>query len=115
MTESDNGWDQRILCSDGNCIGIVGADGRCKVCGLHDDGELPNPVTGSDPVDDGTNDPAAEHQMMAQNDVVDDDPAVGANASDDAWETRTLCIDESCIGVVGSDGCCKACGKPYSG
>ena len=28
----DNDWDQRVLCSDGNCIGIIGPDGRCKVC-----------------------------------------------------------------------------------
>lgn len=23
----------RVLCNDGNCIGIIGSDGRCKVCG----------------------------------------------------------------------------------
>ena len=26
-------WDQRQLCSDGACIGVIGPDGRCKVCG----------------------------------------------------------------------------------
>src|ERR1700755_2424189 len=26
-------WDQRQLCSDGACIGVIGADGTCKVCG----------------------------------------------------------------------------------
>ena len=25
--------DDRQLCPDGNCIGIIGKDGRCKVCG----------------------------------------------------------------------------------
>jgi hypothetical protein len=29
------------------------------------------------------------------------------------WEQRTLCSDESCIGVIGPDGRCKECGKPY--
>jgi hypothetical protein len=29
------------------------------------------------------------------------------------WEQRTLCSDESCIGVIGPDGLCKECGKPY--
>jgi len=29
------------------------------------------------------------------------------------WERRTLCADESCIGVIGPDGRCKECGKPY--
>lgn len=31
------------------------------------------------------------------------------------WETRTLCSDESCIGVIGEDGRCKECGLPYDG
>ena len=26
--------DDRRLCSDGACTGLVGADGRCKLCGL---------------------------------------------------------------------------------
>lgn len=26
-------WDQRVLCSDGDCIGVIGPDGRCKECG----------------------------------------------------------------------------------
>jgi len=25
--------DDRQLCPDGGCIGLIGADGRCKVCG----------------------------------------------------------------------------------
>ena len=33
--------------------------------------------------------------------------------SDDEWENRILCVDESCIGVIGPDGRCKECGKPY--
>ncbi len=24
---------ERILCSDGTCIGVIGPDGRCKECG----------------------------------------------------------------------------------
>jgi hypothetical protein len=27
------GWDDRALCPDGACIGVIGADGRCTVCG----------------------------------------------------------------------------------
>ena len=26
-------WDQRQLCPDGSCIGVIGPDGTCKVCG----------------------------------------------------------------------------------
>jgi len=30
---ADDDWDQRILCSDEACIGVVGPDGKCKECG----------------------------------------------------------------------------------
>lgn len=26
-------WEHRRLCPDESCIGIIGPDGRCKVCG----------------------------------------------------------------------------------
>jgi hypothetical protein len=32
INKSDD-WESRTLCSDGNCIGIIGANGRCKECG----------------------------------------------------------------------------------
>lgn len=48
MTISDDEWEQRILCSDGNCIGVVGADGRCNVCGKPYEGDLPLPATDSE-------------------------------------------------------------------
>jgi hypothetical protein len=31
--------------------------------------------------------------------------------SNDEWEIRTLCGDGKCIGIIGSDGRCKECGK----
>jgi hypothetical protein len=31
-------WQDRVLCSDGNCIGVIGPDGRCKECGKPSDG-----------------------------------------------------------------------------
>ena len=34
---------------------------------------------------------------------------------DREWEERTLCSDESCIGIIGPDGRCNECGKPYAG
>lgn len=27
-------FDDRQLCSDGTCVGVIGPDGRCKDCGL---------------------------------------------------------------------------------
>ncbi len=32
-TEGDDDWGKRVLCSDESCIGVIGADGRCKECG----------------------------------------------------------------------------------
>jgi hypothetical protein len=31
------------------------------------------------------------------------------------FASRVLCSDGSCIGVIGPDGRCKECGKPYAG
>jgi hypothetical protein len=118
MAMSDNEWDQRLLCPDGNCIGIIGADGRCKECGLPYDGEMPLPVADADKNEDGeqlapADQPAADDEAAQ----AADDPETVLPASEDAddWENRTLCIDESCIGVIGPDGRCKECGKPYNG
>lgn len=36
-------------------------------------------------------------------------------AAADEWENRILCSDGNCIGVIGPDGRCKECGKPYEG
>ncbi len=30
---SGDDWDQRKLCADESCIGVIGPDGRCKECG----------------------------------------------------------------------------------
>ena len=51
---------------------------------------------------------------MSQESVeFDDEKENGSNDSD--WENRVLCSDESCIGVIGPDGRCKECGKPFAG
>ena len=38
-------------------------------------------------------------------------PPVGGG---DEWEDRVLCSDGACIGIIGPDGKCKVCGKPYT-
>jgi hypothetical protein len=119
MAESKNDWNQRILCSDGNCIGIIGADGRCTECGRPYDGERPLPVAEPAAADEGADASPADRQITAETDRVSADSVLDtqstAGENDDVWEKRTLCVDESCIGVVGPDGRCKECGKPYPG
>lgn len=89
-------WEERRLCSDGNCIGVIGPDGRCKECGRPEAGRPepldPPPVVAA----------AAERPLEAE----------AATGSDDVWEQRRLCSDGNCIGVIGADGRCKECGKP---
>ena len=38
MSSTAADWESRTLCSDGNCIGVIGPDGLCKECGLPYDG-----------------------------------------------------------------------------
>jgi hypothetical protein len=115
MTISNDEWERRILCSDGNCIGVIGADGCCKVCGKPYEGDLPLTATSSETiVDDVDSEPSETDQITDQpNEPVDEAPADEDQPSEDDWDNRTLCIDESCIGVVGPDGRCKECGKHH--
>jgi hypothetical protein len=100
-SQEDIDWENRILCIDESCIGTVGSDGYCKECGkpfeskpqenIHEEQESDEPDTEEDPIED-----------------IDSE-----SQTDIDWGRRTLCIDESCIGVIGPDGCCKECGKPF--
>ncbi len=81
---------RRELCPDGSCIGLVGADGRCKVCGTV------SPSAVADPRRQG---------MVANSD--------GDDAAED--DDRELCPDGSCIGLIGADGRCNVCGRAAEG
>ena len=94
-------WESRTLCSDGNCIGVIGSDGRCKECGLSYDGSA---VEGQ-PVEVDSYDDDEEDEMIAAPETPDDPD----------WENRQLCSDGNCIGVIGPDGRCKECGKRFKG
>ena len=114
-SNADLEWQNRRLCVDESCIGVIGPDGCCKECGKRD------PEAPASPAENDTSVPAsAESEEENQQDsaaaeaVSHDDDEEFAGIADEEWENRTLCIDESCIGVVGPDGCCKECGKPYS-
>lgn len=91
MNADDLDLDSRRLCPDGACIGVIGDDGRCRVCGRADDGSIQTPVTRE-----------MEASTVEVGEVGDD-----AFAADD----RELCPDGACIGIIGSDGKCKACGR----
>jgi hypothetical protein len=42
-------WTARQLCSDGACIGVIGEDGRCKVCGKRPTGAAEPPTLAAEP------------------------------------------------------------------
>jgi hypothetical protein len=50
--------------------------------------------------------------MMESDGMASGTPDAAEPASD--WDSRRLCSDGSCIGVIGPDGRCKECGRPYS-
>lgn len=100
----DNDWETRTLCSDGNCIGIIGNDGRCKECGKPLDPDSPEKSETETAQEWEAGAPPDEPSPVAH--------APDDNASNTYWQSRRLCIDESCIGVIGTDGHCKECGKP---
>lgn len=118
-------WDQRVLCPNGACNGVIGPDGTCKVCGHvmpnwgdermrglsddpdedevdedEDDGELADDEDGEESGEDGGDD--ADDEDDGEDDG-EDEPA--------EWEERKLCDDGACVGVIGDDGKCTVCGK----
>src|SRR5204863_9154723 len=78
-------WNERQLCSDGGCIGVVGEDGLCKVCGK---GKKRGAVKAA---------PAAQPASAPKK--PEEDPALVAAATDMAAslvEDRKLCPDGAC-------------------
>jgi len=118
-SKADIEWENRILCSDGNCIGIIGPDGRCKECNKPYKGRLPEgfmqDVSESEDADaEEANAVENKDKEPLETQATQADPTGEVNFQDDSdWENRVLCSDGNCIGVIGPDGHCKECGKPY--
>ena len=106
-SQPDIEWEQRRLCRDESCIGVIGPDGRCKECGLpYEEG----------PSDGIEEEPGMENIEASETEEESEDLEENQGEKTDLdleWEQRKLCSDESCIGVIGPDGRCKECGKPY--
>jgi len=112
-SQTDQYWESRTLCSDENCIGIIGPDGRCKECGKKFEGDfskLSVPAEEAAPPDDLEPDETEREETSNASEMPTEQPN-GDSAPDSDWESRTLCSDESCIGVIGPDDRCKECGK----
>lgn len=89
--------DDRQLCLDGDCTGLVGEDGHCKVCGL------PGPKPRAAMARAAAAGAASKASAAADDD--DDD-----EGDDDDDDDRRLCPDGSCTGLLDARGVCKVCG-----
>ncbi len=89
--------ERRRLCPDGACIGVIGPNGRCGMCGraAEPGGDTADTEAGSE----------AEAETESRTETESEtDPEGGFD------EGRRLCPDGACIGVIGDDGRCKVCG-----
>jgi hypothetical protein len=89
---------RRKLCPDGACVGVIGEDGRCRVCGRAE----AEAQAGAGPAStlDAVREPAER-----------DGAEAGPANSGEFDSRRRLCDDGSCLGVVGDDGVCRVCGR----
>ena len=122
--QSDVDLERRFLCSDGNCIGIIGRSGDCKVCG--------QPIDSSERAafeaafgalerapERATDAAHAEAPETAPKPAESDGPDLMAEVepSRDAsfdLEDRVLCPDGVCTGIIGPSGKCNECGMPLA-
>ncbi len=127
-------WDQRQLCSDGGCVGVIGPAGTCKTCGrvapnwgderrrgqrtTAEVEPVPAVADAADAPDDELHD--EEYEDDDGEDEDDDEDAADSRSADEViaagdgpadFDTRLLCPDGACIGVIGDNGRCRVCGK----
>lgn len=110
--DNETGFNpRRRLCPDGSCIGLIGGDGRCTVCGCAaPQGEMPAEAVAAEAEDD-----EFYRSEEAADDAADDAPAEASAEASGFDPKRRLCSDDTCIGVIGSDDRCTECGKPAAG
>jgi hypothetical protein len=129
-------WDHRQLCSDGACVGVINDEGVCKVCGRaaqnwgderkrgmvdasageaaideDEDDDDDDDDEGDEDADQGGDDDDDDDDDDEDADEGDEDDGVIGASADPDWGKRTLCPDGGCVGVIGVDGKCKACGR----
>ena len=94
----DPDWDLRTLCPDGGCVGVIGKDGTCKVCGRV------APGWGSE----------RERGLRTEEEVEPELEAAKVLAEPEGpadFDDRKLCPDGACVGLINADGRCSVCGR----
>ncbi len=98
-------WERRQLCSDGACVGVIGDDGTCKVCGRAAPGYDGAYRSGPSELIEEPEDKEADEQVHALVDKAEE------AVHEVEWTRRELCSNGACTGVIGDDGKCKVCGR----
>jgi len=94
----------RVLCGDDACIGTIGPDKRCRLCGKPYEGDA---ELGSEEAPRTAPEGDGERP-----DAADAAPAGPAPVQDSgAPDGRTCCPDDACTGIIGPSGACGVCGK----
>ncbi len=107
--------NERELCPDGACTGLIGVDGKCKVCGQAGAAAAGGRSVSRQSAIDETLPP--EGAAGVGGDETAGDREAGASDHEDAGDghdpddDRELCSDGACTGLIGSDGKCKVCGR----
>ena len=112
-------WDQRELCPDGGCIGVIGDNGTCNVCGKRGVAPVvstPPAEAASEAEPRNTDFDEDDEYYYEDEDASDDDGSDGDGNDHEApqapgWTDRKLCPDGGCVGVIGDNGMCKVCGR----
>jgi hypothetical protein len=92
MEETETAFNpNRQLCPDGSCVGLLGPDGLCNVCGRPEGASA-----------------EAEAEVEVEAEAGAPSRPGGTAGFDPA---RRLCDDGTCVGVVGADGTCGTCGR----
>ena len=109
---------KRRLCPDGSCIGVVGDDGRCKVCGRDAGGGKNAAAAAGGMAAVAATTDETETDFASDSDNDGDEMAAAADTAEPGTlsfdPARRLCSDGNCIGLIGADGNCNVCGQPAS-
>ena len=90
----------RQLCPDGACVGLIGPDGICNVCGR---------TAAAAAAGQESPEPAAASWTGETGETGESGESGGFDAG------RRLCDDGACVGLIGPDGTCNVCGQRQAG
>ena len=109
-------FDRRELCPDGACVGVIGRDGVCTVCGGKGED---NGSSWRHQEQEERAERVDEPEGLRRKDSGEMRPKEEEKSSGELVERerfdpeRKLCPDGGCIGVIGPDGRSKECGKSW--